>query len=93
MNSTPQIVIYSKEYCPYCRMARQLLDNKGVDYQLIDIEGKHELRDRMIELSGRRTVPQIFVGEHHVGGFDDLNALERKGLLDDLLAGAAGASA
>jgi len=93
MNSTPQIVIYSKEYCPYCRMARQLLDNKGVDYQLIDIEGKHELRDRMIELSGRRTVPQIFVGEHHVGGFDDLNALERKGRLDDLLSGAAGASA
>lgn len=93
MNSTPQIVIYSKEYCPYCRMARQLLDNKGVDYQLIDIEGKHELRDRMIERSGRRTVPQIFVGEHHVGGFDDLNALERKGRLDDLLAGAAGASA
>jgi len=93
MNSTPQIVIYSKEYCPYCRMARQLLDNKGVDYQLIDIEGKHELRDRMIERSGRRTVPQIFVGEHHVGGFDDLNALERKGQLDDLLSGAAGASA
>jgi len=93
MNNTRQIVIYSKEYCPYCRMARQLLDNKGVDYQLIDIEGKHELREHMIEKSGRRTVPQIFVGDHHVGGFDDLNALERTGKLDDLLAGISGASA
>ena len=93
MNNSTQIVMYSKEYCPYCRMARQLLDNKGVDYQLIDIEGKHELRERMIELSGRRTVPQIFVGDHHVGGFDDINALERKGKLDALLGDTAGASA
>ncbi len=93
MNKHRQIVIYSKQSCPFCHMARQLLDSKGVDYELIDIAGKQALRERMIELSGRTTVPQIFIGDHHVGGFDDLNALERKGKLDDLLAGAAGVSA
>lgn len=90
------IVIYSKEYCPYCRMAKQLLNSKGVDYELIDIEGNAELRQRMIELSGRKTVPQIFIGAQHIGGFDDLNALERNGQLDTLLASnakAAGLSA
>ena len=93
MNNSKQIVVYSKQHCPFCRMARQMLDNKGVDYELIDIEGKHEVRERMIELSGRKTVPQIFFGDHHVGGFDDLNALEQKGDLDQMLADVTGASA
>jgi len=93
MNNSKQIVVYSKQHCPFCRMARQMLDNKGVNYELIDIEGKHELRERMIELSGRKTVPQIFFGDHHVGGFDDLNALEQKGDLDQMLADVTGASA
>jgi glutaredoxin 3 len=93
MNNSKQIVVYSKQHCPFCRMARQMLDNKGVNYELIDIEGKHEVRERMIELSGRKTVPQIFFGDHHVGGFDDLNALEQKGDLDQMLADVTGASA
>ncbi|MDA3934830.1 MAG: glutaredoxin 3 [Gammaproteobacteria bacterium] len=80
------IVIYSKEYCPYCRMTKQLLNSKGVDYELIDIEGNAELRQRMIERSGRKTVPQIFIGDQHIGGFDDLNEMERKGQLGTLLA-------
>jgi len=93
MNNSNQIVVYSKQHCPFCGMARQMLDNKGVDYELIDIEGKHEVRERMIELAGRKTVPQIFFGDHHVGGFDDLNALEKSGELDRLLAEVTGASA
>jgi glutaredoxin 3 len=79
--------VYSTAYCPYCVMAKRLLDNKGVAYDEIRIDQDLPRRDEMMQLSGRRTVPQIFVGQTHVGGFDDLCALDRAGGLDPLLAG------
>ena len=81
------IEIYVKQWCPYCTMARRLLSEKGRNWNEIDIEAQPERRGEMIERSGRRTVPQIFVGEHHVGGFDDLKALDDAGQLDSLLEG------
>jgi glutaredoxin 3 len=83
----PKVVIYSTPYCPYCLMAKRLLSKKGVAYEDIDVSGNWELRDKLVEMSGgRMTVPQIWVGETHVGGYDDLSALERAGKLDPLLA-------
>ena len=84
----PQIVMYSKGWCPYCQRARALLKRKGVVFEEIDIEAHSDRRAEMIERSGRRTVPQIFIGAHHVGGSDDLHALEAAGRLDALLVGA-----
>jgi glutaredoxin 3 len=82
-----KVVIYSTPYCPYCLMAKRLLSKKGVAYEDIDVSGNLELRDKLVEMSGgRMTVPQIWVGETHVGGYDDLSALEREGKLDALLA-------
>ncbi len=83
--SQPAIVVYATGWCPYCAAARQLLDKKGADYELIDLTSQPEKRAEMESRSGRTSVPQIFVGDHHVGGFDDLNALERAGELDPLL--------
>lgn len=82
----PPVVIYSTRFCPYCIRARQLLEGKGVSYREIRIDQQRELRREMMEKSGRHTVPQIWVGETHVGGFDDLWALDRAGELDELLA-------
>jgi len=79
------VTMYSTRLCPYCMRARQLLDAKGVEYTDIAVDQQPELRVEMMERSGRRTVPQIWVGENHVGGFDDLWALERAGRLDALL--------
>lgn len=84
----PRVVMYSTSWCPYCARARELLARKGVAFEEIDIESGTGLRDQMIARSGRRTVPQIFVGETHVGGCDDLHALDAAGGLDPLLAGA-----
>lgn len=81
----PAITIYSKQTCPYCDMAKRLLAGKGQTWTEIDIEADPAQRDAMIRRSGRRTVPQIWIGERHVGGFDDLAALERAGELDPLL--------
>ena len=81
-----KVVIYSKETCPYCLMAKNLLEQKGVgviDEIRIDLDPLE--RDKMIETTGRMTVPQIFIGETHVGGFDDLAKLNRSGDLDKLL--------
>ena len=80
--------VYSTAYCPYCVMAKRLLDGKGVTYEEIRVDQDLQRRDEMMQLSGRRTVPQIFVGHIHVGGFDDLSALDRAGGLDPLLGGA-----
>lgn len=80
------IVMYTKEKCPYCKMAERLLQLKGIDHiEKIYIDENDQLRDQMIEKTGRRTVPQIYIGEVHVGGFDDLSALDKKGQLDPLL--------
>lgn len=82
------VTIYTKPYCPYCSAALELLDKKGVDYQELDISGKPELRAQMIQRSGgRMTVPQIFVGDRHLGGCDDIYALDQRGELDPVLAG------
>jgi glutaredoxin 3 len=82
---TPKVVMYATSWCPYCARARQLLERKGVEFQEIDIEAAPEARGQMITRSGRNTVPQIFIGETHVGGCDDLHDLEARGGLDKLL--------
>jgi len=79
------VIMYSTKFCPYCIAAKRLLKKKDIDYQDISVDGKPELRHQMIEKSGRHTVPQIWIGEHHVGGYDDLNSLERSGKLEHLL--------
>ena len=81
------VVMYSTRFCPYCIRARSLLHSKQVNYTDIGVDGQPELRREMTERSGRYTVPQIWIGERHVGGFDDLALLEQQGRLDDLLAG------
>ncbi|WP_240224323.1 glutaredoxin 3 [Rheinheimera hassiensis] len=81
-----QVTIYTKAYCPYCVRAKSVLDNKGVAYQEIRIDEQPELRPQMIErAAGRTTVPQIFIGEQHIGGCDDMLALDAAGKLDPLL--------
>lgn len=75
--------------CPYCIRAKLLLRERKIPYQEIDVTGDHEARQRLVELTGRRTVPQIFIGERSIGGFDELRALDRSGELDRLLSAAA----
>lgn len=83
-----QITIYTTKVCPYCVRAKQLLDRKGVEYQEISAEDE-AVREAMIQKAGgRRSVPQIFINNHHVGGCDDLYALEQKGKLDEMLSAA-----
>ncbi len=85
------IVVYSTHWCPYCNMAKRLLREKGQEWEEIDVEAQPERRREMMERSGRHTVPQIWIGERHVGGYDDLAALEVAGLLDALLETGGGA--
>ena len=86
MSTPPDVVMYSTGWCPYCERARNLLARKGVSFHEIKVDEDPAQRDVMLQRSGgRRTVPQIFVGEQHVGGFDDLAALDRAGELDKLL--------
>ncbi|MCB1354354.1 MAG: glutaredoxin 3 [Rhodobacteraceae bacterium] len=81
------VTIYTTPTCGYCMAAKRLLDRKGVPFTEIDVAGDPELRREMMErASGGYTVPQIFVGETHVGGFDEMYALDRMGKLDPLLA-------
>lgn len=83
-----EITLYTKSWCPYCASAKRLLTQKGARYNEIDIEVKPEKRAEMIEKAGgRKTVPQIFIKGRHIGGSDDLHALDRKGQLDPLLQG------
>ncbi|MBR7060016.1 MAG: glutaredoxin 3 [Neisseriaceae bacterium] len=80
------VKIYTSGTCPYCNMAKRLLQEKGINtWEEIRIDNIQNGREEMINITGRRTVPQIFIGETHVGGFDDLNALNRNGKLDALL--------
>ncbi|MDX5350862.1 MAG: glutaredoxin 3 [Paracoccaceae bacterium] len=81
------VEIYTTPFCGYCAMAKRLLDRKGVKYHEIDVSADPALRAAMVQrANGRRTVPQIFIGPVHVGGSDDLHALEHAGKLDALLA-------
>jgi glutaredoxin 3 len=84
----PPVEIYTTRYCPFCHSAKALLKRKGVNYSEIDVGRDWERREEMIQrANGRMTVPQIFIGTVHVGGSDELHALERTGKLDLLLAG------
>ena len=83
----PSIVIYTKSTCPYCHAAKDLLQQKGVKYQEISVDGDRAGQAAMaLKAGGRSSVPQIFIGDRHVGGCDDLYALEETGRLDPLLA-------
>lgn len=81
------VVMYSKSWCPYCTRARSLLTSKGAQITEIDIEAQPEQRAEMLRRAGRSTVPQIFIGERHIGGSDDLHELDAAGDLDSLLKG------
>ena len=85
----PKVRIYTKRNCAYCVRAKVLLARKGISYEEIDAEGKDELRTWLAEVTGQRTVPQVFVGDRPLGGFSDLDALDREGRLDAVLAGEA----
>ncbi len=86
MRAMSKVQIYTTNWCPYCNAAKALLDDKGVVYDEIDVTDATLRMDMIQRAHGRRTVPQIFIGERHVGGYDDLSALERRGQLDPLLA-------
>jgi glutaredoxin 3 len=82
---TPDIVVYSTGWCPYCVRARALLERRGLPFREIKVDEDPAERETMLARSGgRRTVPQIFIGERHVGGFDELYALDKSGELDSL---------
>ena len=89
MIMTVPVIVYSTAVCPYCVRAERLLEAKGVTVQKIRVDLDPEERIKMMERTGRRTVPQIYVGDTHVGGFDDLYALDQAGKLDPLLNGTA----
>lgn len=88
----PRIVMYGTSWCGYCAMARKLLERKGQAWDEIDVDAEPGKRAEMMERSGRRTVPQIWIGERHVGGYDDLEALAFSGELDALLGAGGGRS-
>jgi len=81
-----EILIYTSTSCPYCTMAKRLLDKKKVRYKEVNVDSRPGLREEMQQKTQRRTVPQIYIGEFHVGGFDDLVLLDRQQQLDPLLA-------
>ena len=84
-SSQPKIVIFSGRFCGYCSAAERLLQSKNARYELIKVDEDPEQFEHMMNITGRRTIPQIFIGERHVGGFDDLSALNQSGELDALL--------
>jgi glutaredoxin 3 len=88
--ATAPVTMYTTGWCPFCDHARSLLERRGVAWTEIDIEAEPARRAEMIERSGRRSVPQIFIGTRHVGGSDELSALERAGELDALLSARTG---
>lgn len=85
MTSGKPVFMYTTRFCPFCIRARELLSTKGVAYEEIAVDGDQGKRQEMMARSGRRTVPQIWIGDRHVGGFDDLWRLEQRGQLDELL--------
>lgn len=84
-DTKPHIRIYGTEFCSYCTAARMLLKKKGLDFEDVLVSRDDDLRQEMENRSGRQTVPQIFIDDQHVGGFDDLHALDQDGRLDDML--------
>jgi glutaredoxin 3 len=87
--TTRKVTVYTKRNCPYCVRAKALLTKKSVAYEEISVEGNDDLRSWLVERSGQMTVPQIFVGERPLGGFSDIDALDREGRLDPILRGEA----
>jgi glutaredoxin 3 len=83
--SAAKVLMYATSWCPFCARARELLREKGAAVEEVDIEARPEARTEMVARSGRRTVPQIFIGATHVGGCDDLFDLEARGGLEELL--------
>ena len=86
MSAVRKVLLYTTQYCPFCVMAKRLLARKGVSYEEIAVDSDPGLRQEIIRKTGRRTVPVIFIGERHIGGFEEMAALDRKGELDPLLA-------
>ena len=82
---TAEVIMYSTRFCPYCMMARRLLKKKGVEYQEISVGGDRDLWVEMEQRSGRNTVPQIFINNESVGGYDDIARLDQSDALDQLL--------
>lgn len=80
-----QVVLYGTRVCPFCTAARRLLTAKGIDFQDISVDNNPELRGKLIAKSGRNTVPQVWFGTEHIGGFDELRDLERQGSFDSTL--------
>lgn len=80
------VKVYSKNYCPYCTRAKQLLKSKNIPFQEIDLTDDSETQEKLVKETGWQTVPMIFIGEKLIGGFDNLNELDRKGELQALLA-------
>ncbi len=85
--SQAAIVMYTTRFCPYCMRARSLLKHKGWEFEDIAVDGKPALRDEMMQKAGRHTVPQIWIGDQHVGGCDELVQLEMAGKLDSIVEG------
>ena len=83
--STPKVTIYSGHRCAYCNAAKRLLDNKGVEYTEINVDEDPFQREQMLARTKRQTVPQIFIDDLHIGGFDDLAELNHEGKLDELI--------
>ena len=81
----PRVIMYTTRICPYCVRAKALLQKKGVAYEELRIDGNRELMREMLERSQRRTVPQIFIDDYHVGGYDDLAEMDAFGKLDPML--------
>jgi len=88
LENDKKVVMYGTEFCSYCGAAQMLLTKKGVDYEFVLVSDDAELREDVMRRSGQRTVPQIFIGGEPIGGFDELNALDKDGRLDALLGSA-----
>jgi glutaredoxin 3 len=82
----PDVTVYCTTWCPFCDRAKALLEQRGVPYTSVNLDDDPTFRQRLVEISGRYTVPQIFIGEQGIGGFQELRALDRSGALDELLA-------
>lgn len=83
----PEVKIYSTQSCPYCEMSKRFFASKNIPFENIDVTGQPDFRDMLQKLCGKQTVPQIFIGDKHVGGWDELQALDANGELDALLEG------